>query len=184
MYSSSVRRAVLRVRVARGVPEARKSCSSSYSQLQARFLSTEPEHARRTSTPEATASTSSTIPAGTQVDFPESVEKHSGEKDEQSIRTLRGQMLSLLQSAGQGSNLIAQSSSSASKRAEGSEDEESHMVHYKPSRRIALRVQGAKDLPTIFAAVYEVERRFGRIRDYWITTVHFCLLLHVTLFLF
>ena len=56
------------------------------------------------------------------------------------------------------------------------QDGDASLEHAGPSRRLELRMDGgARDLPTFLAAVHEVERRFGKIRDYLITTVSFSL---------
>lgn len=48
-----------------------------------------------------------------------------------------------------------------------------HEVNVDPriSRRAILHISGAKDLPTVLSALQETEKKYGRIRDYWITVV-------------
>lgn len=182
MYSPSVRRAILRARVARRTHTLCCNNLGTGLRLQARYLSTEPEasHAKPPHESSSAPASLTTAPGeGHAHDLASDPSNSASSATPSSlgnvIQNSNERLIQILEGIADSSSGLDSSAQAAGSQRDGNMQETADVPKpvpdVKPSRRIVLRVQGAKDLPTFLAAIYEVERRFGRIRDYWIATV-------------
>lgn len=151
MYSPSIRRAILRNCAVR----SRSPAVCSRHQLRSRLLSTVPAGSPASVTEPAPGDAQAQEPG---FDFEAQLAVGVSRPTYGSTRTL--------------DSLVAEVEQERFAQIVQEQKPEHEMnVDPRISRRAILHISGAKDLPTVLSALQETEKKYGRIRDYWITVV-------------